>query len=233
MKISWLTEIPQWLILAAMLIAAGVLWPLAPDSIPVHWNLKGDVDRFGGKFEGLLLIPLMAVFIYGLLVVLPRFDPGRANYESFRSAYVAIRVGILLFFAGLYAAMLLVTFGYPVKINLVVPFGVGGLFILLGNFMGKIRPNYFVGIRTPWTLSSRHSWNQTHRLGGWLFILMGCNLALLGFVQTVWMLVLTGVVIGGSVIWMMVYSYLVWRKDPEKLSVGSIVPAPGESESQK
>ena len=225
MNTSWRSELPQWVIIAGMFIVAGVLWPMAPESFPVHWNVRGEVDRFGGKFEGLMVMPLVALGIYLLMRFLPNLDPAKANYPSFQSAYLTIRFSLLMMFTIIYACMQLVAFGYKVDISTVVPILVGCLLIVLGNVMGKIRPNWFVGVRTPWTLSSLHSWNQTHRLAGWLFVLMGLAFGACGLIHTFWMLGIALAVALISVIWMIAYSYLKWREDPERLTPAQVSPS--------
>ena len=79
---NWRSDWPQWIILAGMFLAGAIAWPRVPDQIPVHWNINGEVDRYGGRFEGVWLLPLVALGIYFLLRVIPRFDPGRANRTS-------------------------------------------------------------------------------------------------------------------------------------------------------
>ena len=91
--------------------------------------------------------------------------------------------------------------------------------------MGKIRPNWFVGVRTPWTLSSRRSWNKTHRLAGWLFVVMGIAIGACSFVQTPWMLAVALSLSFVSMTWLVIYSYLIWRGDPERLSPTEISPS--------
>lgn len=230
MQTKWRFEIPQLLILAGMFIVAAIAWQSAPDSVPVHWNIRGEVDRHGGKFEGLMLMPLIATGMYLLLLVLPMFDPGRANYESFQGAYLVIRYATLILMAVIYICILLATFGFASDLGLVIPIAVGILFIVLGNVMGKIRPNWFVGIRTPWTLSSRHSWNKTHRLARWLFVAMGITIGACSVFRNLWMVVTCVAVVIVSMIWMVVYSYLMWRVDPERLSPAAISPAADAAE---
>ena len=232
MNTSWRSELPQILLVAGMFIVAAIVWPFGPESFPVHWNIRGEVDRYGGKFEGLLLLPLIALAIYGLLRFLPLLDPGRANYSSFQSAYLVIRGSILLLMAVMYACMLLVAFGYHVDIATVIPILIGGLFVVLGNVMGKIRPNWFVGVRTPWTLSSRHSWNKTHRLAGWLFVLMGIAIGGCAFMRSIWMPMIAGAVVIVSIAWLFFYSYLTWRDDPERLTPAQISPSNDGTELQ-
>jgi len=225
---TWRAEIPHWLLLSGMFAAAAALWPIAPERIPVHWNINGEIDRYGGRLEGLLAVPLIAVAVYALMLALPRIDPGRANYASFRAAYRWCRLAVLGMVAFMYGCMLLTAFGHPVHMGTVAPIATGVLFIVLGNFMGKFRPNWFVGVRTPWTLSSRRSWNKTHRLAGWLFMAMGLTMAAWGLVQTAWMLAIAATVTVGSLVWLVIYSYLVWRDDPERISAANTSPADRE-----
>ncbi len=214
MKTAWRTELPQLALLAAMFIAAALCWSRVPDRVPVHWNIAGEVDRYGGRFEALLVPPLIALGLYALLLFLPRIDPGRANYARFRTAYLVIRYALLLFMAGVYAMLLLAAFGRSIDVGLVAPVAVGALFVVLGFTMRTIRPNWFVGVRTPWTLSSELSWTKTHRLAGWLFGVMGLCFASLAFVRTGWAVWCVLGIAGGCVVWMVIYSYLVWRSDP-------------------
>ena len=219
MRITRKTELPNLAVLAGMFLAAAVLWPSSPDRFPVHWNFQGQIDRYGGKTEGLLIFPVMTLGIYLLLVFLPRLDPARANYARFSGAYAAIRIVFTVSMALMYAVTLLSGNGYPIDVGLAIPLIVGGLFIVIGNFMGKIRPNWFVGIRTPWTLTSRKSWVKTHRLGGWMFIASGVVLILASLARTPWALMLMGAWFAVFVVWMFAYSYLIWRSDPERRSL--------------
>ncbi len=225
MRIRWQTELPQWLIIAAMFVAAAVLWPTTPSRVPVHWNASGQVDGYGGRFEGLLLMPLITLSIYVLLLVIPRFDPGRANYAQFAGPYMVVRYLVLALMGCIYVFTLLAIKGHQFDMTRVIVGVIAIMFIVLGNLLGKVRPNWFVGVRTPWTLSSKRSWVRTHRLGGWLFALSG-----------VLLLVLAIVGIGASMMWVMlgilgvlvavlvVYSYIEWRNDPEKTPPSGTLP---------
>lgn len=211
---NWRTEAPQWTIIAAMFALAGGVWQFAPDTLPVHWGLNGAPDRFGGKLEGLLMPPLLALGVYVLMLVLPRLDPGRANYANFRGAYMFIRYTVLLVLAAFYVVTLLVGVGgWQVDMGRLVAVIVGGMLLVTGGTMGKLRPNWFVGIRTPWTLSSKRAWAQTHRLGGWVFVALGAvwMLSALGTSPLLRMMPL--VATGASVVALFGYSYWVWRND--------------------
>ena len=221
MKSDWRLELGMLLVIAAMFAAAAAVWPSAPDAIPVHWNVNGEVDRYGGRFEGLLLLPLAALVIYLLMRYLPRIDPLRANYARFSGAYTAIRAAVLALMAGIYGMVIAWVQQKPVDMSKLVPAALGGLFLLLGSVLGKVKPNWFVGIRTPWTLSSARSWERTHRLGGWLFMGLGLLFLLTG----VFGLGSAGVGVFGAmlavVVVLFVYSYFVWRADPEKQAPGA------------
>ncbi len=223
-RTSWKSELPNWILMAGMFLLAAVTWSSAPDRIPVHWNVYGQVDRYGGKVEGLLVVPLITLGVYLLLLFLPRIDPGRANYQRFGGAYSTIRLATTVLLAVIYGVTNLWIRGYRVDMSLVVSLAVGALLIVIGNLMGKIRPNWFVGIRTPWTISSKTSWTKTHRLGGRLFILMGLAFIAAGIARAPWALIMAVAIMIGSIVWMFVYSYVVWRDDPNKLPPAGTLP---------
>ena len=214
MKRTLRGELVQLLPIATMFAVAAFCWSRVPDRMAVHWNLQGVPDGFAGRISGLLLLPMVSLAVYLLTLCLPWLDPGRANYQNFAGAYNAIRISVTLFLALIYMVMVLTALGYQINMTTVVGLGMGALFVVLGNVMGKIRPNWFVGVRTPWTLSSKISWTRTHRLAGWLFIAMGLLAAAWGLFQTPWMFGLMLAVDAGCALVIVVYSYVVYRKDP-------------------
>jgi uncharacterized membrane protein len=228
MNTNWRVELPLIMLIAAMFAGALMVWPGAPAEIPVHWTVDGSVDGYGGKIEGLLGLPLLALAIYLLMRYLPRIDPGRANYARFGGAYTTLRAGIVVLMAVLYGVILSSVLKHPLDVSRVVPIAVGALFVLVGTVLGKIRPNWFVGIRTPWTMSSKISWVRTHRLGGWLFMALGVLFAATGTFK----LGSFGFVVIGAVIAVVVilfgYSYVVWKADPEKQPPAGTQPADDE-----
>ncbi len=225
MRLSWRTELIPLSILGAMFVAAALSWQHVPERMPIHWNLQGQPDGYGGKFVGLLLLPLIALGVYPALSFLPRLDPGYRNYQNFATAYHVIRISVLMLLGAVYGVTLLAALGYQVDMTTVVCALVGAMLIVFGNFMGKIRPNWFVGVRTPWTLSSKLSWDKTHRLAGWLFIAIGILMFALAIVPTQWMLVATITLAGAMVVWLVVYSYLVYRNDPARVPPAGTSPS--------
>jgi uncharacterized membrane protein len=207
-------------IVAGMLAVSAWAWPQIPDDaqVPIHWGPSGEADGYGPKWVGLLGIPLVTTGIVALLAFIPRLEPRRHNLERSFTAYVAIGIAVTAFLAALHIAAVVAALGSEVSTSAVALIGAGALFVVIGNYMGKTRSNWFFGIRTPWTLSSERSWAQTHRLGGFVFIGVGAltiiATILLGPEAAVWAMVV-GLGIGVAVLFG--YSYITWRDDPARL----------------
>lgn len=216
MKTSWRTEIVHVLILIG-LVALSV-WGLAvaPDRIAIHWNIDGEVDGWGSKWPALLIIPVVAVGIYFLLRFLPLIDPHKKNYAGFHRAYQVIRVAVALMMVGIQVIIVLAAVGFDVDPGMWIMVAIGALFVLFGTVMADIKPNWFVGIRTPWTLCSDLSWSRTHQLAQWVFIGSGLMFAASGFIQAQWAIfIATGIMLTG-ILGVVVYSYFVWKDDPDR-----------------
>lgn len=207
-----------------MLILSAWAWPQIPDDaqVPIHWGIDGTPDGYGPKWLGLLGIPILTALVVALLLVIPRFEPRRANLERSATAYVAVGIAVTLFVTALHVAAVLAALGEDVNLGMVASIGIGLAFVVMGNYLGKTRSNWFFGIRTPWTLSSDLSWTRTHRLGGIAFMAVGLLVIVTALVAgpsvAIWVL------LGGmaaSIVGLLPYSYLVWRSDPDRQSVGS------------
>lgn len=209
-----------WSVLAAMWIGAAAFWPHAPDRMPLHWNAAGEVDRWGGPVEGVFLLPAVAAGVVILFQVIPRLDPGRANYAQMRGAWAGIQAAIVAVLGIVYGATL---GAWPLVPT--VPVTMGGLFMVLGALMGKIRPNYTLGIRTPWTLTSKRSWTRTHRAGGFGFLASGLAVVVAALIDPTW----AAAILLGSVVLLVgglfAYSWYVWSGDPERLPPSGTTPA--------
>jgi uncharacterized membrane protein len=215
MRVSWKSEAPQWALLAACLAIGLYSLVTSPDTVPVHWGIDGQVDRFGSRYE-LLALPAIGVAVYLLMLFLPRFDPGRENYARFAGAYSILRLAILGLLTGLYAVIAVASHDPAFNPMMLLGALLGVFFIVLGALMGRLRPTYFTGIRTPWTLTSERAWDATHRVGGWVFgglgvVTLVCALG----VPALTIFVLAGGALLG-VLGLTVYSYLVWRADPDR-----------------
>jgi uncharacterized membrane protein len=208
----WLTAL-QWLIVGLMFVAAAAVWPSAPDAIPVHFGITGEANRYGGKVEGLLTMPVVALGVLVLLKLLPRLDPRRDRHADFAVPLAVITLAIEVFFALIYAVTLAVILGVPLNPTMVVVPLVGLLLVVIGAILDRVQPNWFIGIRTPWTLTSERAWTATHRAGKWVFMAMGAMLVLAGVVQTPWLIYvgISGCIVG--TLGLVAYSFVVWRDD--------------------
>jgi len=204
--------IPPLLILVVLLFSALVFSQL-PDQMPVHWNARGEVDRYGSRVWGAFGMPVIMAGIWGLLLAIPYLDPRRANIEKFRGTYELLVVTVIAMIALIHVAVLGSVLGWPISIGRVVPAAVGLLFIFLGNLFPRFRSNWFMGIRTPWTLSSDTVWTKTHRFGGYFMVVVGLLLIGAAIANTEsWL----KVAIGGGIamaISVVVYSFIVWKNE--------------------
>ena len=173
-------------ICAALLVAAAFcasLWfyPSLPDRVPTHWNVRGQVNAYGPKAT-VFVIPCAMLAILGLFAALPWLSPIQFELDTFRSTYLFITVAFMGMMAYIHATILWAIARPPLRMDRAI---MGGLFVflaLLGNVMGKVRRNFWIGIRTPWTLADERVWDATHRLGGHVMVVAG----ILGLIATLW-----------------------------------------------
>lgn len=159
------------IVLAASL--ASWLYPVLPDPVPTHWNMQGEVDGYMAKPWGVFAGPLLILGMWAVLRVVPFVSPRGFRMESFFSVYRVLVLAIVSLMVLVICAALLAAAGHEFGFVGLVTGLLGILFIVLGNYMGKVRQNFFVGIRTPWTLASEEVWQRTHRLAAWLFVIAG------------------------------------------------------------
>lgn len=191
------------------LVAAACLYPQLPAQVPVHWNIHGQVDLYGTRFWVAALPALLILGVTGLMVLLPAISPRKFEIAPFAPVYTIMMLtthGVVLVIG---LSVLLAGAGYAVSIPTIVMLSLGALSMVVGNYTGKLRKNFFVGIRTPWTLSSDAVWERTHRLAGWLFMLGG----LVAIVATLagasyWVAIAA---VSGAGLIACVYSYFIYR----------------------
>jgi uncharacterized membrane protein len=200
------------LALIALSLGAGVYYY---HDLPVlmagHWDTSGTVNGTIGRFWGVLLLPLLMLIILWVLTILPRIDPLRRNFNSFRRKYNTFLVLLMLFFTGIQIAILAVNLGAQFNILIAIMPLIGILFYFIGTMLPSTKRNYFVGVRTPWTVSSDIVWDKTNRLGGMLFRVLGVLAILTVFAPAYALLafiVPTIVVALGLVL----YSYVAYRE---------------------
>ncbi|MEA2762405.1 MAG: hypothetical protein QOD47_1689 [Gemmatimonadaceae bacterium] len=208
------------LIVVAAVIASAVVYPRLPDRIPTHWELSAHPqgatpmpNGWSGRMWGAWGLPIFLLGMWALVIILPKIDPRGSNYAKFGEAFEGIVVAIMLFMLGMHVVILRAALGYPVAIQRIVPIGVGVLLVVTGNLLPRARSNWFVGIRTPWTLSSDRVWEKTHRLGGHLLVAGGILIMLAALVMEHWAHIVLLTVILVCIATVFIYSYVEWKRE--------------------
>ena len=208
------TTIVVLLMLVAATLAGLLLWNHLPEQMASHWNINDQVDGYMSKFWGVFMMPLITLGMFVLFLVIPSIDPLKANIAQFREAFnlfIVLMVAFMLYIYGLTLAWSLGYTGFRMSSSMLPAIGL--LFIFIGFMLRQAKRNFFIGIRTPWTLSSDRVWNKTHQIGSTLFIVAGL-LAVIGSIfggtTAFWMLM---VPIFGSTIFLVVYSYVLYKQE--------------------
>jgi uncharacterized membrane protein len=202
-------------LVVAALAAAFSVWAYSrlPETVATHWNLRGTPDGYSARGWAVAVMPLVVALMTVLFNVLPKVDPRRENYAKFLSSYWLIANAILVFIGVGHVLILANGLGYTVQVDKLLPLGVGLLFAFLGNYLTRIEPNWFIGIRTPWTLSSDAVWRRTHRTGGWLFVAGGIVIAAGAFAPRGAFLPLFVTTIVVVTLIPVVQSYVLWKRE--------------------
>ena len=195
--------------IAIAVATAAYLYPSLPEQIPTHWNINGEVDDYTSKPWGVLLLPLSAIFVFVVMKLIPVISPKGFRMEKFADVLNIFMVTLVGFMSGVALLVLLEASGRDVHINEMIFAGVGLLFVIMGNYLGKVRKNFFLGIRTPWTLASDEVWSRTHRLGGRVFVLIGFVMFLNAFIRLPERWLIGSIVIVALV--PVIYSYILYR----------------------
>src|SRR5688572_13900747 len=209
-----LTTVVVLVLILATMLGGISLWNRLPDQMASHWNVNDQVDGYMPKFWGVLLMPLIALGMFLLFLVIPNIDPHKANIAQFRDAFNLFIVLIVGFMLYVYTLTLLWNLGYTdFGLGKAMMPALGVLFIFIGYMIHKAKRNFFIGIRTPWTLSSDRVWDETHRIGAILFIISGV-LSLFGsFFGGPIAFVLLIVPLLGSTLFLVIYSYVLYRRE--------------------
>lgn len=207
-------------ILAALAFGIWAL-PNLPAEVASHWGLDGEPDGWSSRTTAVFVLPLIGLGIAALLAFLPRIDPRHKNVELHAGTYWLVANASLMVIAAIHIGMIAFNLGWPVPLTRIVAIGIGGLFVLIGNVMTRMRPNWFMGIRTPWTLSSDVVWRRTHRVGGYGFVIGGILVILAGLLRPSWASWVMLASVGAAALVSVVYSYVVWRDERESAADGA------------
>ncbi|MCG2784012.1 MAG: SdpI family protein [Anaerolineae bacterium] len=186
----------SFVLIAIAALVGLVLYAQLPDPMPSHWNAAGEIDGYMSKFWGVWLMPLTTLGFTLLLAAVPAIDPLKANIEKFRGLYNAFIIGFVVYMLYVYGLTLAASLGYLFNMTYMLLPVVGLLFIGISFLLEKAKRNFFIGIRTPWTLSSDEVWEKTHKLGAQTFRIGGA-------------LVIVSAFLGESGFWLMMIALLV------------------------
>jgi uncharacterized membrane protein len=206
------------LIIVSILIIAStlgglLLWSQLPDPMASHWGINDQVNGYISKFWGVFLMPVITLAMLLLFLVIPSIDPLRANISQFReyfNTFITLIVGFMVYIYGLTLVWNLGYTGFRMSAAMLPAMGL--LFIFTGVLVGKAKRNYFIGIRTPWTLASDKVWDETHRVGGKLFIASGL-IALLGAFFPDYAFGFILIPILGTTLFTVLYSYYLFQRE--------------------
>jgi len=195
-------------------VAGLILWNQLPEQVASHWNFNDEVDGYMSKFWGVFLMPLVSLGLFLLFLVIPNIDPNKANIAEFRESFnlfIVLFVAFMLYVHGLTIAWSLGYTGFKLSTALLPAMGL--LFIFIGFMLRRAKRNFFIGIRTPWTLTSDTVWDKTHQLGAVLFMASGVLAfisGMFGGTTAFWMLFVPLI---GSTLFLVVYSYILYRNE--------------------
>jgi uncharacterized membrane protein len=190
-------------------------YPQMPEKMATHWNAKGEVDGYMSKFWGLFMMPLILTGVGLLLFATPRIDPLKANIEKFRKYYDGFIILFFIFLLSVDLQVILWNLGIEISPNVMLPVGLGLLFFYIGILCEHSKRNWFIGIKTPWTLSSDKVWDKTHKVGGKLFKIAGV-ITLVGVLFQNYVLFFIIIPVLAVAAYTTIYSYFEYQKEASK-----------------
>ena len=205
-------------IIGLMILVSVVALPILPAQIPMHWNIVGEIDGWMPKQQAVWFFPLIVGAMWLMFQFLPKFDPKREKYVLFQPEWNMMQAALIGFFAYLQLITFYIALNPSVEMLPLMFIGLGALFILIGNYMSKIRQNYFIGVRLPWTLASEENWNKTHRYASWCFVIAG----ILTLVEAYAIWYAPVVILGSiflSVILPTIYSFLLFKNQASRMNI--------------
>ena len=194
-------------------VGAILVYPRLPDRVPIHWDIHDRVNGYGPRWMATFLMPVMLLALWGLMRFLPRIDPRRANYAKMQGVYDLVVNVTLTLIAVLHFVVLGAASGVPISIARVVPAIVGVALIVIGRLLPLAQPNWWFGIRTPWTLSNDRVWARTHRVGGYVMMTIGVLAIVASILGMTIASAAVGIVAGALGLGLIAYSYFAWKQE--------------------
>ncbi|MGL4820504.1 MAG: SdpI family protein [Bacilli bacterium] len=197
----------NYMFIIVAFLCSVVVFQQLPEEMPIHFNSEGIPDDFAPKWVGAFLLPVVIAALYSGMKFIPKIDPKKENYPKFDRSYQLFLTMFMAVMLALHVTLLGYSLGWPIDVSVVVPIGIGLLFIGIGNEMPRFKPNYFIGIRTPWTLANEDVWRKTHRIGGYQFLLSGILFLVSVWFPSPWNLFVPLAFLILSTVYVMYYSY--------------------------
>lgn len=191
-------------------IYSMIVGPRLPETVPTHWNIHGEPDQYGSKATAQWLMPLIILGFAGLTWLLPKISPKNFEVDRFGGTYHFLMTAVGGLFLVLHVAILPASETGAFDMQRVFPVAFGLFFALLGNVLGKVQRNFWIGIRTPWTLADERVWDQTHRAASKLWFFGGIGMAILGLLSVPSAITFTLLMV--IALWPLIHSFLIWRK---------------------
>lgn len=211
------TSISVIVLILSTLILSLALMPYLPERMASHWNAQNQVDGYTSRIWGVLLLPMVTIAMYLLFLLIPNIDPLKHNIAAFRPTFNTFILLMVLFMVYIHGLTLLFNLGYQFNMGTAMLPAMGVLFYFIGVLTGKAQRNFFIGIRTPWTLANDKVWDETHRLGSLLFKISGVLTVIGAFLgdYAIWFVL---VPILGTSIFLVVYSYVLFQRETQAQS---------------
>ncbi|MBS2032526.1 MAG: SdpI family protein [Deltaproteobacteria bacterium] len=209
--LTFKTAIVVGLVLGAFgFVVSAFYWPHLPEPMVTHWDAHGTPNGYGSRIVGALVMPAMIVSFGLIFALLARISPQGYGLRQFEDSVAVITIALQVFLLIVHVVTLRAArTGTPLQAGWFLA-GMGALFAVMGNRFGKVRRNFFIGIRTPWTLADEEVWLRTHRLAGKLFVLAGLFTMVLALVPNAMLAMIPALLVAGLV--PVVYSFVVYRQ---------------------
>ena len=205
------TQITAFLIVILTFVLSVAVYPQMPDQLASHWNAEGHVDGYMSKFWGLFLLPFISILMLALFLIIPKIDPLKKNIISFRKYYDQFMIILTAFMLYIHILIIFWNLGHVFNMARMIAPSMGFLFYFIGILVQNSKRNWFIGIRTPWTLSSEKVWNSTHKKGGKLFRIAGI-IAFFGFIfpnQAIYLIIFPTLFVA---IYTIIFSYYEYKR---------------------
>ncbi|MEI7620000.1 MAG: SdpI family protein [Candidatus Falkowbacteria bacterium] len=211
-KLSIKTELVPLVFITATVATVLCFYNNLPEKVASHWNFAGQVDGWSSNtFHG-IFFPLLIISLYALLLILPMVDPHKENYQKFLGTYHIFKGLIIATLFTVYLSATIFNLGYNINVGVIVATTIGIFMMIMGFYLRDIKENWFIGIKTPWTLSSTEVWEKTHKFGSWLFMFFGLVIIATPHLPAALAIPLFIIGILGVTLGTFLYSYIIFKK---------------------